>query len=147
LALAVLAALYNARQRRQAQLPGGYSITVNVPAKLARRARHEVAEKRDVQRMRDSDRLASSVSSIIPEKTLTPPNQRTVAIYFTSNPAGASIRLDGESNPDWITPYTIADIIPGSHRVVFAKQGYSPEIRDLEIGPRDATYGVELVPK
>ena len=126
---------------------GGYSVTVNVPAKLAHRARREVVERRELQKVRESDRPAPSVESSIPEKVQTRPLQRTVAVYFTSRPQGASIRLDGESNPEWVTPYTIADIIPGMHRVEITKDGYSPEIRDVEIGPTDAPYGVDLVPK
>jgi hypothetical protein len=125
---------------------------VNVPAKPARRVRREVAEKHEAQNVheperRESERPASSASSSLPEKAQTPSDRKAVAVYFTSNPAGASIQLDGESSPEWVTPYAIADVLPGTHRVAFTKQGYSPEIRDLEIGPRDATYAVDLVPK
>jgi serine/threonine protein kinase len=153
--VSALAALYNLRQRRHTQaseVGGGYSITVNVPAKPARRVRREVAEKHEAQNVheperRESARPASSPSSGIPEKVQTSPDHKTVAVYFTSNPAGASIQLDGESSREWVTPYAIADVAPGTHRVAFTKQGYSPEIRDLEIGQRDATYAVDLVPK
>jgi len=149
LILAVMVALYTVRHRRASreELPGGASIIVNVPSNPTKRTRREVSEKREVERVRESDRPAPSPAAAIPEKVHTSTDQRPVAIYFTSNPAGASIRLDGESDPSWVTPYTIADILPGTHRVVFAKEGYSPEIRDLEIGPRDASYRVELAPK
>jgi serine/threonine-protein kinase len=44
--ISALAALYNLRQRPQPQTPsGGYSITVNVPAKPAHRAHRESSEK------------------------------------------------------------------------------------------------------
>lgn len=148
LVLLAFAAIYRAHQHRQAQSDGGYSVTVIVPAKVARRARHEVAEKRELQRVRETDRPASSPSSSsIPENAQTAQPQRTVAIHFTSNPEGASIRLDGESNPEWVTPYTIADIVLGTHRVEITKAGYSPEIRDVEIGPRDRFYEVDMVPQ
>jgi eukaryotic-like serine/threonine-protein kinase len=139
----------NARHRRPAlqQLPGGASIIVNVPARLGNRGHHEIAEKRELQKVRASDRPAPTPSPASPAKAETPPVQRTVSISFTSSPEGASIRLDGQSNPEWVTPYTIADIVPGSHRVEIIKEGYSPEIRDVDIGPRDAPYGVDLVPK
>lgn len=132
--------------------PGGASIIVNVPPNPARSPHSEASEKGGVQKARESERReserpVSSSSPALPEKMQTSTEQKKVAIYFTSNPVGASIRLDGESDPTWVTPYTIADILPGTHRVVFAKEGYSPEIRDLEIGPRDASYRVDLAPK
>jgi hypothetical protein len=134
------------------RLPGGASIIVNVPQNAAKSTHREASEKRGVQKVQEperheSERPVSSPSPALPEKVQTSTEQKKVAIYFTSNPVGASIRLDGESDPTWVTPYTIADILPGTHRVVFAKEGYSPEIRDVEIGPRDGSYRVDLAPK
>ena len=147
--LGVTVTLYGVRHHRASRkhLPGGASIVVNVPSNPAKHVRQEVSERRGVERVRESDKPAPSSAAPTAEKVRTSTDQRPVAIYFTSNPAGASIRVDGESNPTWVTPYTIADIAPGTHRVVFAKEGYSPEIRDLEIGPRDASYRVDLAPK
>jgi predicted Ser/Thr protein kinase len=147
--MGVMLTLYGVRHHRayREHLPGGASIIVNVPSNPAKHVRHEVSERREVQRVRGSGRPAPSSAAPIPGTEHTTTDQRPVSIYFTSNPAGASIRLDGESDPAWVTPYTIADIAPGTHRVVFAKEGYSPEIRDLEIGPRDASYKVDLAPK
>jgi hypothetical protein len=119
---------------------------VNVPVNLVKHERREVADKRDMQRALEPDPHPLS-SSHIAQREQTPVTQRKVSISFTSTPAGASIRLDGESDPAWVTPYTIADIAPGTHQVVFYKQGYSPEFRELEVGARDESYGVDLLPK
>ena len=147
LVLLTLAALNTARRHRllQQQLSGGASIVVKVPATLAKRAGHEGVEKREM-RVRESEH-AESHSRNVPEKESRATIERAVAVSFTSNPAGASIRLDGQSDPAWVTPYTIADVAPGIHRVVFYKEGYSPEFRDLKVGARDAAYGVDLIPK
>ncbi len=124
----------------------GASIVVNVPANLAKHERRAVAEKGETEHMREPSRRPSP-SAIIPEKEQTPSAQRRVSVSFTSTPAGASIRLDGQSDPAWVTPYTIADIAPGTHQVVFYKPGYSPEFREVDVGTRDASYGVDLLPK
>lgn len=139
------------------RLPGGASIIVNVPPNPAKSPHREASENGGVQKAHESERHeserheserpVSSSSSALPEKMQTSTDQRKVSMYFTSNPAGASIRLDGASDPTWVTPYTISDIAPGTHRIVFAKEGYSPEIRDLEIGPSDASYRVDLAPR
>ena len=119
---------------------------MNVPANLAKHERRETAEKDEIQRMREPNRHPSPTSTV-PEKEQTRVAQTRVSVSFTSTPTGASIRLDGESDPTWVTPYTIADIAPGTHEVVFYKQGYSPEFREVEVGTRNESYGVDLLPK
>lgn len=148
LILVVFAALNRVRRHRGSHQhsAGGASIVVNVPANLGKHERPEVAGKREIQHVQNPNRRPS-LSPTIPEKEQALATQTRVSVSFTSAPAGASIRLDGQSDPAWVTPYTIADVSPGMHRVLFYKQGYSPEFRDLEIGPRDASYGVDLVPK
>ena len=119
---------------------------MNVPANLGKHERREVAEKRESQHVQKPDRRPSLLPTI-PEKEQTLPNQTRVSVSFTSTPAGASIRLDGQSDSAWITPYTIADVAPGTHEVVFYKEGYSPEFREVHIGGTDASYGVDLLRK
>jgi serine/threonine-protein kinase len=41
-----------------------------------------------------------------------------------SNIPGARISVDGQSEPNWVTPYTIPDLSPGSHQVLVSKDGY-----------------------
>ena len=41
-----------------------------------------------------------------------------------SNIPGAQISLDGQSGPNWVTPYTIPNLSPGSHQVLVSKDGY-----------------------
>lgn len=148
LILLVFAALSRVRRHRGSHQhsTGGASIVVNVPANLAKHERRETAEKDEIQRMREPNRHPSPTSTV-PEKEQTRVAQTRVSVSFTSTPAGAYIRLDGESDPTWVTPYTIADIAPGTHEVVFYKQGYSPEFRELEVGTRNESYGVDLLPK
>ena len=69
-----------------------------------------------------------------------------VEVRFTSNPRGAFVQIDGKSSEEWLTPFTMADLTPGTHEVVFTKSGYSTERRSLEIGPKNSTYPIDLVP-
>jgi hypothetical protein len=79
----------------------------------------------------------------VPEKALV---SDKVEIRFTSNPPGAFVQVDGKSSSEWLTPFTMPDLTPGTHEVVFTKQGYSSETRKLEIGPKNDSYNLDLVP-
>jgi serine/threonine-protein kinase len=46
-------------------------------------------------------------------------------LYVESNIPGARISVDGQSEPSWLTPYTIPDLPPGSHQVLVSKEGYA----------------------
>jgi len=63
--LGVMVTLYSVRHHRASRkhLPGGASIIVNVPSNLAKRTRHEAGERREVERVRESDRPAPSSAS------------------------------------------------------------------------------------
>jgi hypothetical protein len=69
-----------------------------------------------------------------------------VQIHFRTNPEGAFVQIDGQSSDAWVTPFTMPDVTPGAHEVVFTKSGYSSETRSLKIGPRNSTYSASLVP-
>jgi serine/threonine-protein kinase len=66
-------------------------------------------------------------------------------IRFSSNPEGANVAIDGKSEDRWTTPFAVS-LTPGTHEVVFAKDGYSRETRQLEVGTRSAPYSINLAP-
>jgi serine/threonine-protein kinase len=45
-------------------------------------------------------------------------------LLVAANVSGAKISVDGRSEPNWVTPYTITDLSVGSHQVVVSKEGY-----------------------
>jgi serine/threonine protein kinase len=45
-------------------------------------------------------------------------------LLVTANVSGAKISVDGQTGPNWVTPYTISDLSVGSHQVVVSKEGY-----------------------
>jgi serine/threonine protein kinase len=45
-------------------------------------------------------------------------------LVVAANVSGAKISVDGQTGPNWVTPYTISDLPVGSHQVVVSKEGY-----------------------
>ncbi len=54
-------------------------------------------------------------------------------VTVSSNPDGAQIQLDGQSNASWVTPVVLAELAPGRHTVTVSKAGYAPETRAVDI--------------
>jgi len=66
-------------------------------------------------------------------------------LVVRSNPPGARITMDGRSNPEWVTPYTIPDLTTGYHSVVVSKEGYGDAQRSVSIeGGRASTIDAVL---
>jgi len=63
------------------------------------------------------------------------PGQLTV----NSTPEGAEVKLDGRSDPAWLTPFNMTGLAPGPHTVNVSKQGYVAETRAI-----DATSGSKM---
>ena len=72
-----------------------------------------------------------------PKKASAPPRTKPVIvpgeIIVSSNPEGAQVHLDGQTNPAWITPYTITGLTPGQHMVTVSKSGYASDTRNFEV--------------
>jgi serine/threonine protein kinase len=64
------------------------------------------------------------------------PGQLTI----NSAPEGATIRLDGRTDPSWITPLNIPGLAPGQHTVSIAKAGYSQETRTIEVASNSKSF-------
>jgi hypothetical protein len=45
-------------------------------------------------------------------------------LMVSANVNGARISVDGQSDPSWLTPHTIADLPAGAHNVVISMDGY-----------------------
>jgi serine/threonine protein kinase len=50
-----------------------------------------------------------------------------------SSPQGAQFLVDGKSDPLWVTPFTVANLSPGSHVISVSKSGYTAEIRSIDV--------------
>src|SRR5439155_971584 len=72
----------------------------------------------------------------IPAAPTVAPGQLTI----NSTPEGATIRIDGRTDPSWVTPFNLPGLAPGQHTVNIAKGGYSPEIRTIEIASNSKSF-------
>jgi serine/threonine protein kinase len=68
----------------------------------------------------------------------------SATVQFESTPPGASVQIDGSSQPAGTTPFSASDLQPGTHRLVFAKAGYLAEAREIELSAGKSTYSVTL---
>ncbi len=54
-------------------------------------------------------------------------------LAIDSTPEGAQVQIDGRSDPNWLTPYTMPGLAAGEHTVVVSKPGYVQEIRTVDV--------------
>jgi serine/threonine protein kinase len=54
-------------------------------------------------------------------------------LQISSTPFGASVTIDGKTDPDWVTPFAAKRLMPGRHTVVFTFKGYQPEMRQADV--------------
>jgi serine/threonine protein kinase len=64
-----------------------------------------------------------------------------------SAPQGAQVQIDGKSDPNWVTPFSLSNLQPGQHTITVSKAGYSSDSRTIEVaaGSR-VTAGIHLSP-
>jgi len=76
-------------------------------------------------------------------RVATPP--QVGQLLVTANVSGATISVDGQSGPNWVTPYTISDLSVGSHQVVVSKEGYDDYPQSVTIeGGKPFTVNASL---
>ncbi|HLW51927.1 MAG TPA: protein kinase [Candidatus Angelobacter sp.] len=76
-----------------------------------------------------------------PAPTPTPLGQLAIA----SQPAGAKVSIDGRNDLNWVTPFTASRLIPGNHTLVFSKDGYNLETRNIEsLAGKSVSFSVDL---
>jgi len=54
-------------------------------------------------------------------------------LSIDSTPAGAQLEIDGRTDPNWVTPYTLAGLNPGQHTITVSKSGFTPETRTVDV--------------
>jgi predicted Ser/Thr protein kinase len=59
-------------------------------------------------------------------------------LQVSANIPGAKISLDGRSDPNWVTPYTIPDLPAGTHSLVISKDGYQDFQQNVTISEGQA---------
>ncbi len=69
----------------------------------------------------------------------------TGELAVTSIPEGALVRIDGQSAPNWLTPFMAGNLNPGPHTVVLNKTGFTIHTQTAQVeAGRRSLLGVSL---
>jgi eukaryotic-like serine/threonine-protein kinase len=71
-----------------------------------------------------ANRRASAVSTAV-----VVPGQMAI----DSVPQGAQVQVDGKTDSSWVTPFTLAGLAPGQHKVSVSKSGFSTDTRIVDV--------------
>jgi serine/threonine-protein kinase len=85
-----------------------------------------------------------ALDNLLPAPAPLPPAAKAGGLTITANVPGASISIDGQSDPGWITPHTFSDLSPGPHVVGASKDGYD-ETQQTVIVKEGRTYPLNAV--
>jgi serine/threonine-protein kinase len=74
-------------------------------------------------------KFAKNTKNSAPAKVPAIPGQLAV----DSTPEGAQLEIDGRTDPNWVTPYTLAGLPPGQHTVTVSKSGFASDTRSVDV--------------
>ena len=74
-------------------------------------------------------KFAKNKKNSAPAKVAAIPGQLAV----DSTPEGAQLEIDGRTDPNWVTPYTLAGLPPGQHTVTVSKSGFASDTRSVDV--------------
>jgi serine/threonine protein kinase len=61
------------------------------------------------------------------------PSATSGELRVVSTPVGATIELDGQTDPRWKTPYLFPKVDPGTHRIALTFTGYARQTHALDV--------------
>jgi eukaryotic-like serine/threonine-protein kinase len=99
----------------------------SAPSAPPTEAAEEPAPKRAAPAVASKSRRNKKASAPAPIAAI--PGQ----LAMDSTPEGAQLQIDGRTDPNWVTPYTLAGLPPGQHTVIVSKSGYAQEARTVDV--------------
>ncbi|MGP0020138.1 MAG: PEGA domain-containing protein [Candidatus Sulfotelmatobacter sp.] len=54
-------------------------------------------------------------------------------LAIDSTPQGAQVKVDGISDPSYVTPFVLTNLQPGQHSIIVSKAGYSTDSRSVAV--------------
>jgi hypothetical protein len=61
------------------------------------------------------------------------PAPKVGTLVVNSNPTGATITIDGRSDPSWVTPYTFSNWQAGTYTVTLSKEGFDSAVNSVTV--------------
>jgi eukaryotic-like serine/threonine-protein kinase len=129
--------------RPAAQVAQATSEAQEVPAQSAHAAANPDDEGPEVVTITSRPARKKPKAAAAPVAPVVVPGQLTV----NSTPEGAELKLDGRSDPSWITPFNMTGLAPGQHTINVSKPGYVSENRTIEAASGSKVFlVVQLAP-
>jgi serine/threonine-protein kinase len=54
-------------------------------------------------------------------------------LQVVSEPAGAHVDIDGQTRPEWVTPFVAEKLTPGKHNITYTLPNFNPEKRTVDV--------------
>ncbi len=54
-------------------------------------------------------------------------------LLISSDPAGAHVDIDGQTRPEWVTPFTAEKLTPGKHNITYTMANFGTEKRAADV--------------
>ena len=99
------------------------------PAPVAAAAQPPVEEEAPVRETAQPSAKGKNAK----KKTVAAPVLVPGQMAVESTPAGAQVQVDGKSDPNWVTPFSMTGMQPGQHSVTVSKAGYTTDTRTVEV--------------
>jgi serine/threonine protein kinase len=113
----------------------------------AKAAPQESAPAETTERAAPVEHVAKSHAPAPHKKVAAAPAAVPGHLAIDSNPPGAQVKLDGTSDPSYVTPLGLSNIQPGMHTIIVSKAGYASETRVVDVGSgARANASVQLKP-
>ena len=80
------------------------------------------------------DTSANDAKAPVPPPTTTKSKRPTTGdLQVVSEPAGAHVDIDGQTRPEWVTPFVADKLTPGKHNITYTLPNYNPEKRTVDV--------------
>jgi hypothetical protein len=76
---------------------------------------------------------SSAAIPAVPAPRKVKPKPTTGDLQIVSEPAGAHVDIDGQTRPEWVTPFVAEKLTPGKHNITYNLPNYGTEKRTAEV--------------
>jgi hypothetical protein len=160
LILAVTVGIVLHNHSQEADENGGSAVSRTTDSSGAARGKQGLTSDPATQTSENVE-ASSPVRAVVPERieaesgpvTVTPKYNKRKAkmtptpsavipgqLTINSTPEGAQVRIDGRTDPSWVTPYNLPGLAPGQHSVSVSKAGYAAENRTIDVASASKSF-------
>lgn len=123
------------------------SAPAAAPAQPATPATAEAAQTAPAAEVAQEQATEQPEVSVEPRRTAKKKRQQRSApvaipgqLTLNSTPEGAQVHVDGNTDPNWITPYTVTGLTAGQHTISVSKPGYASDTRTVDVAAGSKSF-------